>query len=894
MKIHVQKIGMFILLSGFFAAKSYGQATGVAINTSGADPHTSALLDVSASDKGVLVPRMTQIQRDAITSPASGLLIYQTDNGPGFYFYSGTAWTKIVSGVEATYTAGTGIGISSNTITNSAPDQPVTLTAGTGISVSGTYPSFTVTNSSPSSGGTVTSIATGDGITGGTITSSGTLGLTGQALALHNLSTDGIITRTGSGTVAARSIGVSGTGLSVTNGDGVSGNPTVASNATNANTASTIVARDASGNFSAGTITAALSGNATTATTLQNARNINGTSFNGSANITTANWGTARTLTLGSTGKSVDGSANVSWTLAEIGAAEALGSSNYIQNQTTTDQTAGFRINGNGLVGGNIGIATTSPLWRLDVQQGTMGNVNYNGNAGLNLWMANGSQAVPTDATADGTTIANINFGYRIGGNFSNFARIRSSIDGTASSAVDAPANLTFWTTADGSGTVTERMRISANGKVTISDLSTGGIVKSSATGLLSASALTAAEIPELDAAKITTGLIPTARGGTNSSATPTQGGVAYGTGSAYAFSSAGTSGQLLQSNGTSAPTWMGQASANTASTIVARDASGNFSAGTITAALSGNATTASTLQTARTINGTSFNGSANITITANTPNTLTRGAFLMGSNFNGSTATTWDVNATSVNTASAIVARDASGGFSSGNIDIYNPGNSGYAGYITLRNGATGSTVSDGAIIGMDGNVLRITNYETDNIEFATNNSVRWRITSLGHLRPSADNTFSIGSSALRVLDVWSANGTLQTSDIRFKENIEELNYGLDELLNVDPISFRWKDSQDTSVHLGFSAQQLKNVLPEVVAEGDDEIKRLSVNYSELIPVLVKAIQEQQVQIEKQQSQIHELKALISENPEIGKEYDVLKAELKELRNFLYSKSEK
>jgi len=54
---------------------------------------------------------------------------------------------------------------------------------------------------------------------------------------------------------------------------------------------------------------------------------------------------------------------------------------------------------------------------------------------------------------------------------------------------------------------------------------------------------------------------------------------------------------------------------ANTVSAIVSRDASGNFSAGTITAALTGNASTAATLQTARTINGTSFNGSADITI---------------------------------------------------------------------------------------------------------------------------------------------------------------------------------------------------------------------------------------------------------------------------------------
>jgi hypothetical protein len=85
---------------------------------------------------------------------------------------------------------GTGISISGSpitssgtiTITNTAPDQIVALTAGTGISISGTYPNFTITNSSPSLGGTVTSVAmsvpTGFAISGSPITSSGTLGLT--------------------------------------------------------------------------------------------------------------------------------------------------------------------------------------------------------------------------------------------------------------------------------------------------------------------------------------------------------------------------------------------------------------------------------------------------------------------------------------------------------------------------------------------------------------------------------------------------------------------------------------------------------------------------------------------------------------------------------------------
>jgi hypothetical protein len=93
--------------------------------------------------------------------------------------------------------------------------------------------------------------------------------------------------------------------------------------------------------------------------------------------------------------------------------------------------------------------------------------------------------------------------------------------------------------------------------------------------------------------------------------------------------------------------------SSNTAETIVFRDASGNFSAGTVTASLtgnvSGNATTATTLQTARNINGVSFNGSADITVTANTTNALTIGTGLSGTSFNGSSAVTIAIDSTVV-----------------------------------------------------------------------------------------------------------------------------------------------------------------------------------------------------------------------------------------------------
>lgn len=104
-------------------------------------------------------------------------------------------------------------------------------------------------------------------------------------------------------------------------------------------------------------------------------------------------------------------------------------------------------------------------------------------------------------------------------------------------------------------------------------------------------------------------------------------------------------------------------------STVVVRDSSGNFTANTITANVVGNSTTTSQFLNARTINGVSFNGSNNITLTANTTQTLTRGSYLTGSNFNGGTATTWAVDATDASTASKVVVRDAFKNFAANTI---------------------------------------------------------------------------------------------------------------------------------------------------------------------------------------------------------------------------------
>jgi trimeric autotransporter adhesin len=84
------KIGslLFFIFTGCMAQAQ------VAINTTGANPDNSAMLDISSTVKGLLIPRMTTTERTAITSPATGLLVY--DNTLSlFYYYDGAAWTPL-------------------------------------------------------------------------------------------------------------------------------------------------------------------------------------------------------------------------------------------------------------------------------------------------------------------------------------------------------------------------------------------------------------------------------------------------------------------------------------------------------------------------------------------------------------------------------------------------------------------------------------------------------------------------------------------------------------------------------------------------------------------------------------------------------------------------------
>jgi hypothetical protein len=95
------------------------QAQNIGINGNGAVPDASAMLDIVSNSKGLLIPRMNEGQRTSIPSPATGLLIYQTDGMTGFYLNQGTpaapAWVHLAN-TNKVWSIGGNTGI--NAVTN--------------------------------------------------------------------------------------------------------------------------------------------------------------------------------------------------------------------------------------------------------------------------------------------------------------------------------------------------------------------------------------------------------------------------------------------------------------------------------------------------------------------------------------------------------------------------------------------------------------------------------------------------------------------------------------------------------------------------------------------------------------------------------------------------------
>jgi hypothetical protein len=167
---------------------------------------------------------------------------------------------------------------------------------------------------------------------------------------------------------------------------------------------------------------------------------------------------------------------------------------------------------------------------------------------------------------------------------------------------------------------------------------------------------------------------------------------------------------------------------------------------------------------------------------------------------------------------------------------------------------GATGSGVNDGYLVLQDNGVRKVL--------IAASNARG------GDTYFNGGGNVGIGTDApsykLHVNGTAYATGAAGAlSDIRHKNNVLNINAGLDAVMLLRPISYSWNEELITDdgmqgLHFGFIAQEVKEILPDVILEQNNEEKTLGLKYNEIIPILVKAIQEQQTQINELKAQIN------------------------------------
>lgn len=153
------------------------------------------------------------------------------------------------------------------------------------------------------------------------------------------------------------------------------------------------------------------------------------------------------------------------------------------------------------------------------------------------------------------------------------------------------------------------------------------------------------------------------------------------------------------------------------------------------------------------------------------------------------------------------------------------------------------------------------------------------------GYFWDNSASTNASGSAFFNGVIVASTPGVTAVSDRKFKKDIDALENAVDKVMKLSPVSYSFKGKEEfpsftfpSGKQLGFIAQELETVFPEIVhqsvnpAQYDDKGNKIAdkvefkgVDYTSLIPVLTKAIQEQQTQIENQQAQIEELKKMLA-----------------------------
>jgi hypothetical protein len=139
------------------------------------------------------------------------------------------------------------------------------------------------------------------------------------------------------------------------------------------------------------------------------------------------------------------------------------------------------------------------------------------------------------------------------------------------------------------------------------------------------------------------------------------------------------------------------------------------------------------------------------------------------------------------------------------------------------------------------------------------------------GDVLPTDNDFYYVGNSTYRYNTIYCTNGTINTSDVHEKNNINNLYYGTKELMKLRPVTFNWNEHPEQGTKIGLIAQELQKIIPEVVVDKDWSksengkraavpATRLGVYYSDLIPVLIKGFQEQVTEKEELKNKIEAL----------------------------------
>ena len=146
-----------------------------------------------------------------------------------------------------------------------------------------------------------------------------------------------------------------------------------------------------------------------------------------------------------------------------------------------------------------------------------------------------------------------------------------------------------------------------------------------------------------------------------------------------------------------------------------------------------------------------------------------------------------------------------------------------------------------------------------------------------------NSSNTIQLGGTSLLSVNTsgyYTGSAFTTSSDKRLKTNIVPVVNGIKTVMLLNPVHYEKKSSLDSNANLvvenGFIAQEIKKIIPFIVKEGFDKNKLLSLDYTSIIPILTRAIQEQQLELENQK------KIFVEQNKKIKKIEDKLDIFLK------------